>query len=270
MTAPIKLPMDTIVELTYAYIFTNLGSLCRLCGPWIAICLLCDAAVRAVGATGPTGAMVAASSAKDAPLAVAIVAIAVAWHRAILLGEPVPWLPRFWRNEARYFWIGCLISIVVALPIALSQITGFALVLRVLGGHLLADFIVTSFFMLACSIAAALIFMRLQLALPAAALGDRFGLTASIGATSGNTRRLIAMWFLVLPPCWIPSMISGLLHLFLRLTGSLDPGGWIGHLLATGLEMGAWAIGTVMVVAMLSYSYQILHRPPAQAAVAAG
>lgn len=187
----------------------------------------------------------------DLAMSVGIAAVAVAWHRRILLQEPLP--ARFAPVTAqvgRYmaFWV--VVVAVVALPgvlLALLILGALGTDAAAVGGVLVA---ILSLLALAAA-------MRLQLVFPAAAIGERaVTLGVSWRATRGNAWRLLAGTLIVsLPPAAAGALLSLGLSALADATGSLVLG-WLGELAPVA---GAW-VQAPLLAAFLSYAYLFLRQ----------
>jgi hypothetical protein len=187
----------------------------------------------------------------DLAMSVGIAAVAVAWHRRILLQEPLP--ARFAPVTAlvgRYmaFWV--VVVAVVALPgvlLALLILGALGTDAAGVGGVLVA---ILSLLALAAA-------MRLQLVFPAAAIGERtVTLSVSWRATRGNAWRLLAGMLVVsLPPAAAGALLSLGLGALADASGSLVLG-WLGELAPVA---GAW-VQAPLLAAFLSYAYLFLRQ----------
>lgn len=185
----------------------------------------------------------------DVALLVGIAAVAVAWHRRLLLGEPPP--ARYAPINAhvgRYlgFWV---------LLVALSTAPSFVLAAALLGGAAAegqepgaGPVLAIAALALACLLAA----MRLQLVFPAAATGDRaVTLRTSWEATRGNGWRLLAGVLMVsVPPAVAGALLAVALSGLAEATGSLVLG-WLARLAPIA---GAW-LQAPLLSAFLSFAY---------------
>jgi hypothetical protein len=187
----------------------------------------------------------------DLAMSVGIAAVAVAWHRRILLSEPLPL--RFAPVTAqvgRYMAFWAVVVAVVGLPgvlVALLILGALGTTAVGAGGALVAVLALLS-------LGAA---MRLQLVFPAAAIGEpAVTLRASWRATRGNAWRLLAGTLLVsLPPAAAGVLLSLALGALANVTGSLVLG-WLGELAPVA---GAW-VQTPLLAAFLSYAYLFLRQ----------
>jgi hypothetical protein len=280
-----KLPVLKTTRLAYMFAFENLGGLVRQAWLWLALLAVWNAVVPDLldpGTVTVTRASVAFNVVDIAIRIAAGTVTAVAWHRAILLGEPIGWWPRIRRHEWRYLWIWILTGLALALPLvfvfALSMSTlSFITTVSRLFGVTAAIAGVATLWGLA-SLAAAAIGCRVGLALPAAAIRAPLTLGQSIERTTGNTWRLMICTLLVVGPYYAAWLVGSLitmpitpwLGLIALATAPLSP--IIGA--AAAGAAGLWVLfGVVLVAGMLSFSFYFLHlRPqaaPAHAAAAA-
>lgn len=201
----------------------------------------------------------------DLALTAGIAAIAVAWHRRILLQEPLP--SRFaplnaW--VARYLGYSVVVVVLAATPSLL-----LALVLaRMLAGEAGAEqapSLPALALVTLAAFASLMVAIRLQLVFPAAAIDQRGEtLRTSWRATSGNGWRLLGGVLLVsLPPAGVGMMLSVLLGALSETTGSLVLG-WLADLAPIA---AAW-VQAPLLAALLSYSYLFLRRQPPAGPVA--
>jgi hypothetical protein len=275
-----KLPVLATARLAYRFVFGHLGSVAQVAWPWLAIVvlwnvLLATVPARAVGATGPltTERMVLDVALNQGVTAIvlglACIAAAVAWHRTILLGEPVSWWPRFRRHEWRYLWISILIALVMLLP-AIAVLCGVWLAAPSVmaaaaqaGGLTAALWSVQALMGLASLVLLAIV-SRLELALPAAAIGQRLRLGESRLRTAGNTWRLLICWLAMLGPYYVITAGVGIVLEPVMAKTPIPAQAWI-----VVLVSGVWTlVGAILVASTLSFAFYFLHLKPLQAAAA--
>lgn len=139
-------------------------------------------------------------------------AIAVAWHRFILLDEqPAGWLPAFdGRRLLSYFGYSLLLGVIaLVIMIAVGLVLG---IFAMLGGVIL--FVLTSFVTVFVVL---VIGFRLALILPASSVDKRLGLGEAWSATSGATGDIVVLALL----CAGASVVLGLVSLIF--VGPLSP-----------------------------------------------
>ena|SRR5690242_10187579 len=235
-----KLPALRLARHAYLDLIGNWRGLVQVGGLWLILPWILDALDQPL--LGLLG---------DLAMSVGIAAVAVAWHRRILLEEPLP--ARFapiTPSVGRYMALWAVVLAVVALPGGLLA----ALVLGVLGtGDVGVGGVLVAILSLLSLTAA----MRLQLVFPAAAIGEpAVTLRASWRATRGNAWRLLAGTLLVsLPPAVAGFACSLALGALAEATGSLVLG-WLGDLAPVA---GAW-IQAPLLAAFLSYAYLFLRQ----------
>jgi hypothetical protein len=190
----------------------------------------------------------------DLALVAGINAIEVAWHRRLLLGEPLP---------ARYAPLNGLVArylslwLVIVLVAVAPGVASALLVAGALGegGGGEGPGLALSALLIGAALAGVLVAMRLQLALPAAAVGETGAtLGASWRATRGNGWRLLGGMLLVsVPPAVAGTLLAVLLDRLADATGSLVLG-WLARLAPIA---AAW-VQAPLLAAFLSYAYLFL------------
>ena len=119
---------------------------------------------------------------------VAGVWIAVAWHRATLLGEESGWVPPLHGGLVLgYLGRSLLLAIVVGLATSLAGAVAGLLVLPLLGGAGVGVIGAVAFFV------AMILFYRLAVVLPAGAVGAPLTVAEAWGATRGHTNTVVAL-----------------------------------------------------------------------------
>lgn len=180
-----KLPAGRLARHAYLDLIANVRGLIRIGGPWLLL-------AWAVLLLGHGGGFLAALTNLAVTLGVA--AIAVAWHRHILLSEPLSQrMAPLDARVARYFALTVLIAIVMStLPLLALYVLGGADPTQAGGALILVPVVV-----LACLYAA----LRIQLIFPAIAIGDAtVNLARSWELTRGNGWRLMGGFLLVTMP----------------------------------------------------------------------
>lgn len=251
-TAPVRrLPVLRLVRHAHLDLVGNWRSLVQVGALWLVVPWV----LHAIG--GPLPAILG-----DLALTAGLAAIAVAWHRQLLLGEPLGQRPAPFRAEvARYLAYtvvivlllgvaSVLLTVVVAVPGVLLGLAAGPGTEGPAGPSWLAFGVVVG-------IASLLVAMRLQLVLPAAATGDRrVTLAWSWRATRGNAWRLLAGFALVTLPVSLAGIGAALALMALAdATGSLVLG-WLARLAPIA---AAW-VQAPLLAGFLSYSYLFFTR----------
>jgi hypothetical protein len=200
----------------------------------------------------------------DLALTAGFAAIAVAWHRAILLGERLP--KRFaplTAPVARYLGLSVIIVVLAAAP---SMMLALVIAGTVLGTEAPSEpGVLPMLLLIMAAIGSLLAAMRLQIVFPAAAVGERrVGFAVAWASTRGNAWRLLLGVLMVsLPATLIGAALAIGLSSLADATGSLVLG-WLARLAPVA---GAW-IQAPLLAAFLSYAYLFL-QPAAQLPVPA-
>jgi len=256
---PGRLPVLRLVRHAYLDLVGNWRSLVQIGALWLVVPWV----LHAIG--GPLPAILG-----DLALTAGLAAIAVAWHRHLLLGEPLGHRPApFGAEVARYLAYtvvivlllgvaSVLLTVVVAVPGVLLGLAGGPGAEGRPGGPWLA-------FGILVGAASLLVAMRLQLVLPAAAVGERrVTLAGSWNTTRGNGWRLLAGFVLVTLPVSVAGVAAAFALLALAEgTGSLVLG-WLARLAPIA---AAW-VQAPLLAGFLSYSYLFFTRtagPPGPA-----
>ena len=179
----------------------------------------------------------------------AIYAIAVGWHRALLLGERPSWFSlSFGLRELKYIGYAILIGIVSVLLFAFGVLI-FSTVSVGAGGA--ATFVFLFGALLGGFVLMFVIIGRLFLVLPGTAVGDRrVSLAESINLTKGNTWRIAGGFLLISLLNIIPNI----------LTPDLDPNAAIGPgliflILAFVLSVLFSIVLAFVAISYMSYCY---------------
>lgn len=242
---PERLPVLRLVRHAYLGVIGNWRGLVQIGAPWLVLPWV----LHAIGGT-PLALL------GDLTLTAGLAAIAVAWHRHLLLGEPLGGRFAPFRAEvARY--LAYTVVIVLLLGVASVLLTVVVAVPGVLLGLTAgpdAEGLGGSWIALGILVGAAslLVAMRFQLVLPAAAMGEpRVTLAASWHATRGNGWRLLAGFMLVTLPVSLAGVAAALGLLALaEATGSLVLG-WLARLAPIA---AAW-VQAPLLAGFLSYAY---------------
>lgn len=242
-----KLPAGRLARHAYLDTLANARGLVRVGGPW----LLLAWALLLLARSGPAIFEAAANLA----ITLGVAAIAVAWHRHILLGEPLTSrMAPVDIRVARYFMLTVLLAIALTvLPLLALMLLG--------GGALFGSgeeaaaapetgvaLLLVPLLVLACLYAA----LRVQLVFPATAVEDAgMGFAQSWAQTSGNGWRLFGGFLLVsLPAAAATIGLALLLGRLAEATGSV--------VLTALADLAALAnpwVQAPLIASFLSYSY---------------
>ena len=245
-----KLPAWRLARHAYLDVIANAQGLVQVGGPWLLLSW-------ALMILGRSGAPLFATAAELA-VAVGAAAVAVAWHRHILCGEPLT--ARFAPVDARvarYF----VFTVILAFIVGVVPLTALFLTSR---GPTEPDatpegagigLLLVPLLMLACIYAA----MRLQLVFPATAVGDQAITPArSWSLTNGNGWRLVLGFLMATVP--VAGLVLGLTVLLAyaaEATGSLVLTA-LADLAAVG---NAW-LQAPLIASFLSYAYLFFQQQP--------
>jgi hypothetical protein len=240
-TLPPVLPVGDLVRRSYGALLDNSDGLVRIGLVWLLVPLAIQVAATALGEGGLLLSLIA-----DLISLVGLSAIAVAWHRHVLLGEPLrgPIAPVNGR-VLKYLLFGLVVAIVAAIP-GLVILTASSLISGSPGGAL------STFALLAGAIAAVLVFARLQLVFPGTAVGDPVaGLGGSWRLTQGNGVRLFVGILLSIVPVLAAVLVAQLIAGMFQAAGAEKLGAFLGLVAATA---GGW-VQAPLVAGFLSYAY---------------
>jgi hypothetical protein len=242
---PSKLPVIELVRETYAHVGRNIVGFLLLLGAITVVAtlalmlwpfLLMWAGTLYVGSAPPgRGVMFAAASFPLLTTLIVGVLGAVAWHRLILLNEPLTHniLPR--GRETGIYLVRILAIYVPAIVVLVAV---FQLAIGLAGGK------PTALLIWIVAAAAGVALTRFTLAFPAAAIRDRkIGLLDSVMRTRGNTFRLFAAWL----ACALPVTLLGQL---------LDPSALFG--VAPGPAFYAVKVSTLFAGVLLTATFASL------------
>lgn len=239
-TALPALPVRDLVGRTYQDVIVNREGLVRIGLPWLIGPFVLDVLGTAI--EGVVVSLIA-----DLASLVGLSAIAVAWHRHVILGEPLvgPFAPVNGR-VARYLLLGLLISLLAAVPgIVIVSATGAIGLLGEEAGFAQALILGAAF------IAAVIVFARLQLVFPGVAIGDPAGLKGSWHMTRGNGGRLLAGILLTILPVIGAVILTQIIGAAFNAMGAAKAGAFLALLAAS---VGGW-LQAPLVAAFLSFSY---------------
>lgn len=244
-----RLPIWDKLKEAFRHCFGHLGLFEAAAWPWLVILALWDAV--ALGLDLPAQQPLTVQVVETAWEWIADIAVAVTWHRAILLDEPAAGRPRFGGAELRYLGIGLALTLAMTtpfLPAAFAAGTGAAE--TTVGGLGLLGAVVAAI--------VAVLAARCYLALPAAAIGSRIGLAASWRRTKGNGWRL----FWGVTGSALPGAAAALIGDSL-IRAVAQPGD-LALALVGLITAGFGLFGTTLVAGFLSFSYLWFdrHDPP--------
>lgn len=252
-----KLPVLRLVRQSYLDVLENREGLVRVGGLWLLLpWLLGLAAAYGAPFLGIVGGIA---------LAVGLAAIAVAWHRHILLGEPLQGpFARIDGRVGRYLLWTALMGLMMSLPLLLiGPLLGPAIAPE--GNGAAAPEAPSAAVLLLPPAALALVWVaaRLQLVFPGTAIDKReLGLAGSWGLTRGHGVRLVVAFMLVTVPVGVASLLLVLLFASIaQATGSIIMGA-LADLVGTA---SPW-VQAPLVASLLSYVYLFLKQqemPPA-------
>jgi hypothetical protein len=241
-----KIPILRLVRHAYLDLLGNWRGLVEIGGLW----LIAPWVLHAVDGLLP-------ALLGDLALTAGIAAIAVAWHRRILLQEALP--KRFAPLNA---WVGRYLgySVLVVMLAAAPSLVLALLIARTMGGEAGSEqgpgFLPLLLVTLA-AFASLMVAIRLQLVFPAAAIDERGEtLRTSWRATRGNGWRLLAGVLLVsLPPAVAGMVLGTVLAVLSDASGSLVLS-WLSQL----APIAAACVQAPLLAAFLSFGYLFLRR----------
>ncbi|WP_375593509.1 hypothetical protein ABWI00_15820 [Algihabitans albus] len=163
---------------------------------------------------------------------------AVAWHRALLVGEAPSLIPRLGYRQLRFWLMSLLIPLILVGLVAVP-----AVVLGYLAG---GEASAVGLFLLPLVLCGLYVAARFSFVFPASAVDERFGLGASWRTTAGNAWRLIGAYLLASLPMLLAVVV------LLALSGPmLGFGGLLG---GTGEAVGPATGGALGILAIVAFS----------------
>ena len=249
-----KLPAGRLARHAYLDAVGNWRGLVRVGGPW----LLLAWALLLLARGGSVFFMMAA----DLAATVGAAAVAVAWHRHILLGEPLTRrMAPLDARVARYFVLTVLLALLVgAVPLLAFLLLGGGAPLGAPegdvapggGGGGLALLLLP-----AIALACLYVALRLQLVFPATAIEDRgITLARSWGLTRGNGWRLFAGFLMATLPAALAAVLATLfLSWAADATGSIV----LGALADLAAVANPW-LQAPLIAAFLSFVFLFLRQ----------
>jgi len=246
-----RLPTSDMLKRAFGHLAGHLGLFEAAAWPWLAGLALWHAVSSGLGL--PARHPMIVGLVEPAWLWLADIAVAVTWHRAILLAEPAPGRPRFGRAEFRYLVTGAALACFVIAPFLPAYLAAAGETAQpTVNALLLIGAVVASI--------VGLLAVRFYLALPAAAIGSAIDFAESWRRTSGNGWRLL----LGLVASTLPG--SAAVIAWDALIGMVAQPGDLLHTLADLVSAGISLAGTALIAGFLSFSYLWFDRPERDAA----
>lgn len=243
-----RLPLFATVAASYRQTVARPAGLARLGWTWWAATWLVEIALLLWGGTAPPAWMNLAAGIAASLLQVGF---AVAWHCALLTDRwPTTFgAPHFGEREIRYFLLAAPWGVAVGtLDLIMKEVKPWATAHEGEGLPVLV--------LLGLSLASAALLVpmvRVMLAFPAAALGDRrFGNRESWETTRGLTGRLVAGIFLAMPPFFLAVWLDGLVH------AAMAEGESLRAILLKGLSTLAVFLATSVILSFVSLVFHQL------------
>jgi hypothetical protein len=241
-----KLPLWDEIKAAFRHFFGHFQPFEVAAWPWLAILALWKAA--AIGLGLPAQYPQIDQIVEIGWQWTAEIGVAVAWHRMILLDEPIAGRPRFGRTELRFLGIALALSFMMAAPfLPAAFAAGADAPQATVGGLVMLGAIAAT--------TAAVLIARCYLALPAAAIGSPIGLAASWRRTRGNGWRIF--WGVI--ACALPG--SAAVFGWDSLARSISPPGDLAYELASLVTAALSLAGTALIAGFLSFSYLWFDRP---------
>ncbi|MFO1035903.1 MAG: hypothetical protein U1E45_03585 [Geminicoccaceae bacterium] len=241
-----KVPVMALVRTAYADVGTNRRGLARVASVWFLI--LCAFMMLTWGSL--------AMLALGLPSFLAMVAVAVAWHRHVIEGAALTgWMAPLDGRVLRYLWRSFLCTTVTFIGVGFALVGLTALLLMFTTGidDIQFDNLINWEPMYGLvGIPVFYVFARLQLVLPAAAIRDTVtGFVSSWRATRGNGWRLVLGMALVTIPIGAATrLLTGVLTDLAIDTGSIAL-----RLLTAVVSTGGDLLGAALLAAFLSQAY---------------
>lgn len=167
-------PLSATVRAAYAAVLGELDTLLRAAGVWLLVLMAFSAATRLMPGDNVENSPGLLTFIVVANLvwAFSLNAVAVFWHRHILLNEPAPELAAPVNGRVlRYIGVSVLLGLMIAIPFLLLL---FVVSTIVAGpGGAVSPVIDPALTRLLMSVSIALVMARIHLLLPAVAIGDR-------------------------------------------------------------------------------------------------
>ena len=260
---PAKLPVWQTARECYRLTFRHLGDLLRFAWPWLLVLIALSGALywalypAEVAAMAETGSGSNALLITSALISTAIgAAIAVPWHRLLLLGEnqSLAGCLTFDARRRSYF-IKAVATL--ALPIAPIVLAAFLIPEDTSAEASQLDFLRAAGFAMA-TIAAVMVINRLSLILPATALDHAgVGWSKAWHMTRGNAWRLFWLSLLVLAPIFVAVAVAFSLYPneFLLLDSTTAPSRAAFAAANVVLELASMLAG-MLYVTFLSLAYR--------------
>lgn len=250
-SGPPVLPVRELIVRTYGQLVASFDGFVRIGLAWLILPLVLNVLASAIGDGGVLLGILG-----DIVSLLGLSAIAVVWHRHVLLGEPLagPMAPVD-RRVFKYLSLGVVVSLLAALP-------GFVLLTVTSATMGAGEGLLSSLILLAAAMVAILVFARLQLVFPGTAIGDpAAGLRGSWVLTRGNGIRLLSGILLTILPVLAAVLLAQLLGALFHSVGADKLGAFLALLAAS---VGGW-LQAPLVAGFLSYAYLFFREvaPPA-------
>jgi hypothetical protein len=250
-----KLPAGRLARHAYLDAIGNWRGLVRVGGPWLLLAWALLLLAR--------GGSALFTAAADLAATVGAAAVAVAWHRHILLGEPLTQrMAPLDARVARYFALTVLLALLVgAAPLLALLLLGGGAALGEPGGDAVPGggggaglaLLLVPATVLACLYVA----LRLQLIFPATAIEDRgMTLASSWGLTRGNGWRLFAGFLMATLPAALAAVLA---TLFLSWAAAATGSVVLGALADLAAVANPW-LQAPLIAAFLSYVFIFLRQ----------
>ena len=186
-----------------------------------------------------------------------LLSVAVGWHRRVLLNEePSRVYLRFDRTVWRYIGASLWMGLAIGLVSAVFLVPAFLLIGPILGTDpsqwTASGIALAAVIGVVAYIPALVCALRMAIALPARAVGDRMKLREALALTKGNTWRILAASLLISVPLIVVQAVMNLLLGFqLRM-----PGGELNWWSITSfLALMALALAALIALTLVSVGY---------------
>ncbi len=272
------------IGAAYAFVFTRPLQFLKIVWPWIVLFFAAELGLQRLGRVllpqSPLRYVLASSLVYLVALG-ALVAVSVALHRDILLGES-SWRAalRFGRRQWRFLWIGIVITLAMVVPIfVVFRFVGISLQVALMShSGIWAALIGTLIAMWVIGLALWFLVGRMMLGLPAAAVDEREPLLRAWDrASGGNAWRLFFGSLLCgLPLTMLENLVDRFLpvHVATSMTFKFQSGA---SLRIKELWLPGDAVSTLftilevsVLIAFYSYAYRALAAAPLPSTVALG
>lgn len=206
-----KIAFWRTVGASYGFLFTELPRFFILIGGWVVALGVAIAVTVALAFAARLLGMVVGAIAIFCVMFGSIFGFSVAWHRAILVGEPPRFMPRFRGREWRFLGYSLLVALIY-----FGAMIGGGLLFLGLGFGLAAASgplgIAAAVLYLVGVVVLWFYFVRLSLVLPAVAVDEETDLLGRAWRRGkGNGTRLLAGTFTCALPVWIVETVFQLM-----------------------------------------------------------